>query len=588
MKSENFEGSNHLILTDFQFNYDINSDYLFAGPWCLADKEDKPDNSSYHSYHWDDRDKLEKDYFYLGSLHGRLLNALVSKLNEIHNTSFDLRYWQIILDPWLSYFICAAFDRFETLRTILPKGHLFPITFFNINEIESIPFDTTQFVNFSNSEVWNQYIFQKIILDCFKSDFNLSVNDKFISQDMGEESKPNYNGLIRRVIFTFCKSPKNIFLSGGISPEIVKAIEKESKTDRYFLYATNLLVKESDYSKRKLFELRNEKLENFEPVNKFEEFIHSNILFNMPKCALEYYSQIKQESRAIRRTPKVIVSGGEHFYNTLIKTWIAEQVTKNSKLIISEHGGSLQVFRDLFDFEVNICDAKAIWNIPFHKKHHQLPPLKYSYSAIPKDQLTIRRGDQILIIAADYPKYVLRAQFYPISHQILSTFTFVTEFYDNLEGLPQENVLIKPYPIDCGWNLKNRYLNYFGEDKVSKEVNLFKNLLSSRLVICTYPETTFSDALITDTPAILLYSDKYNKMHPISDELISALREAKMLFYSPMEASKHVNKIYERTDIWWASPEVTRAKALFFKQAIRLSDDWVIEWKDFLTRVSNS
>lgn len=588
MKSENFEGSHYLILTDFQLNFDKNAGYLFAGPWCLADREDKPVKSSYHSYHWDDRDKLEKDYFYLESLHGRLLNALVSKLNEIHNVSYDLRYWQIILDPWLAYFIGAVFDRFETLRTILPEGRLLPITFFNISEIESIPFDTTQFVNFSNSEVWNQYIFQKIILDCFKSDFNFLINDTIETVDKKEEAKPNYDGLIRKIIFSFCKSPENIFLSGGISPQTVKAIKKESRTEKYFLYATNLLVKESDYSKRKLFELRKEKLGNFKPVNKFEEFIHANILFNIPKCVLEYYSQIKQESKFIGGNPKVIVSGGDHFYNTLIKNWIAEKVSNKSKLIISEHGGSLQVFRDLFDFEVNICDAKANWNIPFHEKHFQLPPLKYSQNARPGDELHVSRGGQILIVAADYPKYVLRVQFYPVSHQILSTFSFATEFYDNLKGKLQENVLIKPYPNDCGWNLKNRYLNYFGEDKVSKEVNLFKNLLSSRLVICTYPETTFSDALITNTPAILIYSDKYNKMHPISDELISALKDAKMLFYSPLEASRHVNEIYDQTEIWWASPEVTRAKALFFNQAIRLSDDWVKEWKDFLVRVSNS
>lgn len=588
MKSENFEVFSQLVLTDYRMDYDINSDYLFAGPWCLADREDKPGKSAYHSYHWDDRDKLEKDYFYLESLHGRLLNALVSKLNEIHNVSCDLRYWQIIIDPWLTYFIGVVFDRFETLRTFLPKVKLLPITFFSIKEIESIPFDTGQFVNFSNSEVWNQYIFQKIILDCFESDFNFLTKDKIEVQEKGEETKSNTARFKRTIIFNFCKTPDNIFLSWGISSENVRHIIKRSITDKFFLFATNLLVKESDYSKRKLFELRKEKLGNFAPVNKFEEFIHSNILFNMPKCALEYYSQIKQESKSIRGTPKVIVSGGEHYHNTLIKNWIAEQVSKKSKLIICEHGGSLQVFRQQFDFEESICDAKANWNIPFHEKHFQLPPLKYSHKARPVNQLNISRGSQILIVAADYPKYVLRAQFYPVSHQILSTFKFTTEFYENLKGKLQETVLIKPYPHDWGWNLKNRYLNYFGEDKVSKEVNLIKNLFRSRLIICTYPETTFSDALITDTPTILIYSDKYNKMHPISYELISALQEAKMLFYSPLEASKHVNEIYYQTDTWWASPEVNRAKALFFKQAIRLSDDWVKEWKDFLVQVSYS
>lgn len=588
MKSKNFAGSPQLVLTDYCFNYDINSDYLFAGPWCLADSDDKPVGSSYHSYHWDDRDKLERDYFYLETLHNRLLNVLVGKLNEIHKVSYDKRYWQIILDPWLAYFLSAAFDRFETLRTLLPKVKLLPVTFFNINELENIPFDTTEFVNFSNSEVWNQYIYQKIILDCFESDFNFSFIDTNENENIKGEAKFNYDSYIRKLIFAFCKSPDHIFLSGGISQETVRALKKESKTDKYFLYATNLLVRESDYSKRNLFDLRKEKLRDFIPENKFEQFIYSNILFNIPKCALELYSQIKQEAKTIRGTPKVIISGGDHFYNTLLKTWVAAKVSKNSKLIISEHGGSLQVFRDLFDFEVNICDAKANWSLPYHKKHFQLSPLKYSNESSLASGSDVIRGNQILIIAADYPKYVLRVQFYPLSHQILSTFDFSKEFYDHLDTNLQDNVLIKPYPIDCGWNLKMRYIKYFGENKVSKELNLFKNLRSSRLVICTYPETTFSDALITNTPAILLYSSEYNKMHPISDELIEALKDAKMLFHSPLEASKHVNEIYNQTDIWWTSPKVTLAKGLFFDHAIRLSEDWVEEWKGFLRRVSNS
>ena len=41
---------------------------------------------------------------------------MAQQLNEIHRVSYNTKFWQIIIGPWLLTFISAAWDRFESLR----------------------------------------------------------------------------------------------------------------------------------------------------------------------------------------------------------------------------------------------------------------------------------------------------------------------------------------------------------------------------------------------------------------------------------------------------------------------------------------
>ena len=87
---------------------------LFLGEWCrLYARKDRWVNMDAEvlPYHWDDRNKLYKDYQYLLELFERVLKELTIELNNIHNVSYSLRYWRIIIGPWLMSFLTVIFDR---------------------------------------------------------------------------------------------------------------------------------------------------------------------------------------------------------------------------------------------------------------------------------------------------------------------------------------------------------------------------------------------------------------------------------------------------------------------------------------------
>ena len=55
-------------------------------------------------------DAYEKNYLYKN-----LLTDISDQLNNIHNVSHTLRYWEIIVGPWLNSYLLVIANRYKTL-----------------------------------------------------------------------------------------------------------------------------------------------------------------------------------------------------------------------------------------------------------------------------------------------------------------------------------------------------------------------------------------------------------------------------------------------------------------------------------------
>ena len=102
-----------LITTALEETWRDEEPVLFLGEWCRRysrkDRWSKMD-AKVLPYHWDDRAKLYADYLYLREFYERLLVDLSAQLNQIHIVDHSLRYWRILIGPWLGYFIPMLFN----------------------------------------------------------------------------------------------------------------------------------------------------------------------------------------------------------------------------------------------------------------------------------------------------------------------------------------------------------------------------------------------------------------------------------------------------------------------------------------------
>ena len=124
-------------------------------------------------------------------------------------------------------------------------------------------------------------------------------------------------------------------------------------------------------------------------------------------------------------------------------------------------------------------------------------------------------------------------------------------------------------------------INKFSKKFKIIENNYFNNFKNSKVVVCTYPQTSFAEALISG-PALLLtklnYWPYFDKFVKLKEELI----DAKIIFESPKEAAKHINGIWNNPYIWWESKKVENAKKRFINETALVSEKALEKFVNYL------
>ena len=138
-----------------------------------------------------------------------------------------------------------------------------------------------------------------------------------------------------------------------------------------------------------------------------------------------------------------------------------------------------------------------------------------------------------------------------------------------------------PYPANS-WGLTERIREIFGSKHISVFDHFDDVLKNSSLVICTYPQTTFSNAMHSGVPVILLLNPKYWEFDPGFDDLVEELKKVKILFTNPQLAADHLDSIVFDIEGWWDSNEVRKVRDRFFYECLQLSGNGTADWNEFL------
>lgn len=593
-----------LVLTSDHPNWSPDDHVVLLGPWCLQKphegipKSIRPAASfSLLPFHWDDREKLHRDYDYLKELHASLLSILSVELNRIHKTGHSRRYWQILLDPWLMAYVGVMFDRWETMR-IAMEGR----RFFCVNTIADERTEKSHYFSFEDytSKIMTDEENETLFLDIIRREYPdrirwITANSNSLQEKPAASPPVKDSVSLRSLLFKIAEL-LNPFVQRIASRN--KYVFHKTLFDPISLFRLSISLGEvpvflhpelelDGVEIEKMQQASNENFRDFhlslEPGNAFESYLASRLQDDLPECVLESYEPLRSRLSSAA-TPKVILTGQSHWMNPLAKTWIAECTERGTKLLILEHGGSFPAREELFNFEEDISDSKGTWFTPYHPKHRQVPPSKLvrSRCIAGPDNSFIRKRKYCLIVGNEYPRYVNRVIFYPMADQCLRSFSMVNEMIRLFSDSVTEATRIRPYHVDCGWNTKSLYSEVHGVDKIHSKGSLKKEFVKARLIICTYPETTFTEAMISGVPTILMYPHECYERNPVAYALIKQLKEAKIIFYDAEEAAVHINKCWDNPLIWWESNLVVTARRSFLSQAAYLGENWLLEWKKIL------
>lgn len=589
---KNFDLRPILICTALHDKWpEVSENILFLGEWCKKyDQIEVWKNLSYtvYPYHWENRKKRETDYIYLASLYEDCLTKLATFLNKQHKINQSIQFWRIVIGPWLMFYISSLFDRFEMLRLVLSSGTNFNLSELKSDSVTSVAFDFDSFCNLMAGDNWNYDIYQRVLnyfierglyentidvigkrksyLNAYKTIKKKSKSEKLIS-------------FLDSILYRFTKSNKIIFFNSYFPIIALAKLHKSLKLN-FSLYSNTFLYNTNN-SKLDL-ETRSLKL-NSTSIFGFEDFVLNNILIDLPKSYLELFSDIYYKSSEIFNVPEYIVTASSYWNNDFFKIWTARLVTQNkSKLLVLDHGGSFVHVDNIFDHESKISHLYVSWIKPHLSNQVQLPPNKYVGKKI-----NFQAGSNLLIIGTEENRYAYKSSSTPISSLSLVGIELMINIIENLNENIQKSVFVRPYNNPDGWLSEKRIKDRIPFVQMLSGIPFNEIFYNTKLIICTQPQTSYTESLLTGLPTILVFEKKLYDFVPKINDLVNEMYECNMIFYDAEKATRHVNLVWENPNIWWESEDVKKCINRFFTEAVQHNENGLVIWRNFFKNLLN-
>ncbi len=565
-----------LVTTAIKETHEDNKNVIFLGEWCKPHDDENPGHVM--QYHCEDRKKFEEDHNYLDFFYESLLLSLSKTLNDYHHSNHSIRYWRIIIGPWLQIYISAVWDRWENLRVAFEKYEFDETVLINYTAAYKPPnsYDEANCLLGSN-HFWNHMLYSKILKNHYSSHIkfiNISCK-KFLRYQ--KSTKPNK----RTIKDTLVHWTDRLL-------EIIQVNERVVFVSSYFdLGALIKISLKLGQIPRVHTEFRQRiKLPNISPLrnkinidlkgeNSFELFLISNIVSDIPISYIEGYKTLKQRAALLLPNCSVIFSANAHYNNELFKVFCAEKINLGKKLITSQHGGGARLKYSQNSHEVKISDVNVVWRNTSYKNQIRLPPNKIVNRGKGK-----KNGCELTIVSLEFPLYLTHYISGTHSSLILDDYNQKLEFINNLDKSIKNYLKIRA-DIDYGWNIKQRYINKLGIEKISPHKTLLNAFDHSKVIVCTYPETTLSEAIYSEIPTILLYKEEYWEPHSENDNFIHIMEEANIIFSNPITAANHINKVWDDPYAWWNSPRTINSRKKFLDEFVRTEKNWLKQWSRF-------
>lgn len=561
--------SKTLITTCIELsNIKTTKNILLAGDWCIKNLKLFKNKNIFQNI-WDSNRTIESDYKKIKKIHKKINSKLSNYLFNLHKKKISKQIWFNLTYIWLTYYLFFYYFKWQTIIKIAKKNKKIKFNLFKINNVPS-SIDTLDFYNISsNSDIFNYIAFKKVIF--YQNKINL-INIKITkkSKKIYEKKKLSFDltknfklNLFDKIILFFNKNfiNHNLLVLDGINSKfnfLLNLFSFQFPTSFKYMFNWKEVKKNLVKNKRKI--LIPKLLEN--DGTHFENFIFQNIISDLPLCFTTGFNYLNDLSEKIKLNPKIIISGTQHVHNELAKLWMLKQKYEfNKKLFIVSHGGGHQnLSLTMFDYEHKIGNYFFQWLDKRKFYNYRLPNTKYSFNLKKRDI----NSDKIIFVGNELKSYINRISPGPMSISSSEVLDDLEVIYKNLNQSIRSKIFYAPKKKMIKY-FSNKISKIFKKDKILSRGMLDLNIRKSKLVICSYPQTTFFDAIMSG-PTILVYNPKLWRHDRRLNKSYKLLKLHNIVFDNSLEAAKHINNVWYNIDKWWYKKEVINARNIFLKE----------------------
>ena len=575
----------YLATTAIEDFWDKKQQILFLGEWCkLHERENTWKNLDHTTFPsiWSNINQVEDALIYCDSIYEKLLISLTDKLNDYHHTNNDIHYYRIILGNWLYHFIHQFYDKFFTVKkvfdtykdidTILldPIQYYTPVTFQDYQKlITEDDLYALQFYSQIISELKKDKTFKKTSTPLIQK-LNITQNSTLI-----KNKKLTFKVLS---LFTRILHKKNISLTqnGNLTRNDLLKLIIKSKFKfilDHFNYNIDISIENLNLEFRKT---------NLSIGGKsFEKTLGKIVMNNLPIIYIEGYKKTIEYIKKIpiRKTDAFITTNGISGYKDVFSFYLAEKYS-SIKIFNIQHGGGYGIDylnpSEKYERSVSSIFFTSGWTkdsktIPLSNHKYKTKCINYSSNKI------------ILFATNEMPRYVYRLHYYVLGANYLDqSLKHILEFLQILKK--KEQLLLRSYPPTAyKWKTIDRIEKEFSNCRVDDfSINFKETLKTTRVYVSNCANTTYMEALVYNVPTILFLNRNIYKFNNEAQKYFDLLEKVGILYYSPIPAAEHLNKVYNNIEQWWERNDVQNAKNKFISKYAYYNSDWVKEWNNII------
>ena len=560
-----------LVTTAIEETWPNGEPILFLGEWCRRfsrrERWSRLDTKVVN-YHWDNRSRLAADFRYLDGFHEKLLEDLASDLNELHGTDHSLRYWRILIGPWLGYFVAILRDRWLSIEEAVDHHDISWTRVLKFRELDLVPRTFDDFSTLYILDEWNHYIYSMVL-------------EKFSQVDICREAgydlpfpttvavHPNNRvgvktllwQMFSRLFAQFVRKDDIVLFGTYLSfrKEVVLSLQlHQSPVIWHLIPRPDLQVEAA----------RTHWTMSGTPTDNFEEFVREMIPRQIPRAYSDGYCNLQTavEEMLLPANPRLIFTSNAHISDDLFKAWAALKVENGARLAIGQHGGCHGALRHFFieDHQLRISDAFLSWGWKDSansriKPVGQLIARKHSRSVHAEQETA-------LLVGNSDPRQSHHLYSCPISSQWLSWLEDQFKFVEALPEHIRSALLVRLYREDYGWDQVKRWQDRCPDvrlDDAQGPSTMADLLPQARVMIATRNATTFLESFTMDVPTIIFWNPNHWELRETATPVFESLIEAEILHYSPISAANKLSNIWNDVDSWWSSEPITIARKGF-------------------------
>lgn len=582
-----------LVLTANEECWDPSADLIFLGQWCVPTlREERWLSGKKYEFlesPWPTAETRREAGEYCYRLYGGLLKELTISMNRIHQMSFPECYWRILLGPWLIHFIEICYDRYVRLKMADKKFSEWFAYALPKDESCRAPYRTfdflTQLVNIHLADELNWDLMSQFLHEISPDRVTVkSISERAINpfRENRVSSKGRLKGKIK-YFFTKGNKRGRVVLSDLYTLSLTDKILLFFKSGReiHWLDAEPTVEFSSTYDEKSRGQLLTPRRQN-----DFVDLLKKIMPRYLPRVFMEDYSRYRREALNGCDIEKVRAVGSDvgWLQNEKLKFVAAEAKSRGAVTAEFQHGAGFDQYfystAEKISFEKDVFYSWG-WAGQNDAKFRNLPSVHLS-SIRP---YRTRARQKILFVGVGYPQYHFRFITWLFPEDIPGYFRDKQVFFNACHKTVLENIYYRAYE-GGHWAEEERIKARSPGMHFLKGGSLKSKMSDFKLAVIDHPSTSMAEALTMNIPAVFYWNHDVYKMKSAAEKYFEKLREAGIVFRTPEEAAKVVNRVAADPWAWWSDGKIQSARRSFCEKYGLTDRNWRSRWVNEFLRLS--